>query len=92
MPLRNTLVRLALSLAALILCPQPADAQQPPPSAWSIGGTVGFGYAGGEGASVMRLPWVLACRSSDGSVTGRGGSASKNPPARASDVGWDGHP
>ena len=24
MPLRNTLVRLALSLAALILCPQPA--------------------------------------------------------------------
>jgi hypothetical protein len=59
MPLRNTLVRLALSLAALILCPQPADAQQPPPSAWSIGGTVGFGYAGGEGASVMRLPWLL---------------------------------
>jgi len=59
MPLRNTLVRLALSLAALILCPQPADAQQPPPSAWSVGGTVGFGYAGGEGASVMRLPWLL---------------------------------
>ena len=59
MPLRNTLVRLALSLAALILCPQPADAQQPPPSAWSIGGTVGFGYAGGEGATVMRLPWLL---------------------------------
>ena len=59
MPLRNTLVRLALSLAALILCPQPADAQQPPPSAWSIGGTVGFGYAGGEGASVRRLPWLL---------------------------------
>lgn len=59
LPLRNTLVRLALSLAALILCPQPADAQQPPPSAWSVGGTVGFGYAGGEGASVMRLPWLL---------------------------------
>jgi hypothetical protein len=59
--LRNTLVRLALSLAALILCPQPADAQQPPPSAWSVGGTVGFGYAGGEGASVMRrLPWSLS--------------------------------
>lgn len=60
MPLRNTLVRLALSLAALILCPQPADAQQPPPSAWSVGGAVGFGYAGGEGASVMRLPWLLS--------------------------------
>ena len=59
MPLRNTLVCLALSLAALILCPQPADAQQPPPSAWSIGGTVGLGYAGGEGASVMQLPWLL---------------------------------
>ena len=60
MPLRNTLVPLALSLAALILCPQPADAQQPPPSAWSVGGTVGFGYAGGDGASVMRLPWLLS--------------------------------
>ena len=60
MPLRNTLVRLALSLAALILCSQPADAQQPPPSAWSVGGTVGFGYAGGEGASVMRLPWLVS--------------------------------
>ena len=59
MPSRNTLVRLALSLAALILCPQPADAQQPPPNAWSIGGAVGFGYAGGEGASVMQLPWLL---------------------------------
>jgi hypothetical protein len=60
LPLRNTLVRLALSLAALILCPQPADAQQPPPSAWSVGGSVGFGYAGGEGASVMQLPWLLS--------------------------------
>jgi hypothetical protein len=61
MPLRNTLVRVALSLAALILCPQPAVAQQPPPSALSVGGTVGFGYAGGEGASVMRrLPWLLS--------------------------------